>query len=1533
MTRRRVVVLSSALVLLALGLVAAIVVLATTQTDFGREQVRSFLASRLAANVHGKLHIGRIGGSLLTGVTIDSLEIRDELDSLLVATGRITVNYDPRDLVDRRILISHLDIENPVVRLAEDDSLGWNYKRVFRREDRRRLPTQGGGFGDYIIIDSLDLHDLSLTLVMPWMPADSLRGARRDSAIRFNLGRDDAEIRRAGRGFTRSWRWRDGQASFSYVRIADPDSAGQLVAIADARVIGSDPPFTFTNVRGSARRLADSIWLNLPHFDLPASTGSGSGKIVWGSGIPVRYAIKVIGDSVSLADIAWVYPTMPTTGGGRMRLDINNERDPKIVNYAIYEMDVRTTHSHLTGAMTYGVGGPVLRLLDVDLQASPLDFRLIRQFNGKPFPVDWAGTITGTVRGSGGPLHRFVVDEADVVFRDAHVRGAVSRLSGRGMLDILDPALTAFRGFDVVAHELDLRTPRHLFPSFPPLQGWVSGSATLDSVWTDVRFRNGDLVHHDGDGETSRATGQGRVTIGDEYLTYDLSLDADRVAFTTLARSFPQLPLRGSYRGPVRVQGTVEDLAVIASLSGPGGTLAVNGQFDLYPPGFGMRGLARLEDVDLRTLLARTDLPSTRLRVSLDAAMRGDSLANLVGTADVSTERSDYAQLRIHPSNARLRFENGLMRVDTLALETTAARVYGAGALGLVEGRSDSLAVAITVDSLGGLRSALGLRPRIIASGGEAPSSAEVASTNGHAAHANGASGPVPRAGPDSLAGMLWFNGALLGSVRELGVRGDLTGVEIAAGSATAARVTGTVALEDVTADPNGRLQMRLEDFRAGGFRLLDLTADIGLESLTSARVVFGATSPNGPTARLAANLAVHGDTTSALIDDVSISADSASSWRLARPTTFASFGGGWRLDSLELRREGGGRLIALATVPERAPIVATLRADDVPLADVGLFAQSRTPIEGRARFQLDVGGTRTEPTYRVGGTMRDVRMGDVAIEQLNLDGRYADRELVSALDLFRGGRRVITANLALPLDLALVPVEDRLRDAPLRGSIRTDSIELGIVETFTSAIRNSTGRLITNVDVAGTWERPALTGRLAVTDGAFDVPGAGIRLERVEARLGLVGDSVHIERLVAASRREDGQRADTASLSGWARFDDVENPELALRLFARDFRIVNRRSIGRLDVSTASPGLELDGRLDAARLSGSLVLESGQIVIPELVQKRPIDLGDPELLQQLDTTLLGTHRYLPSGPNRFVQGLQLQGVRLIIGEQVWLRSSEANIKLGGEVAVTKDPAPQNQRARLALEGTLSAARGTYKLDLGLVQRTFEVDTGRVVFYGDAELNPALDISALHTVRQYNKQDVRIRVHIGGTLEQPVLTLSSAEGLPISQPVLLSYLVSGQPTLDVGSTSTAASVLLPTAGSLLGNLITDRSGGLLDYVQVQTAGVQGLGLREVLEDRNARTSIFAGTSLGVGKQLTDRTFVSATAGLCRIFQPTDDTSVRDLVGVKVEHRFNHGFSLEVGSEPSSSDVLCRPIRGLIDRPAQLGFDLFRAWTF
>ena len=89
---------------------------------------------------------------------------------------------------------------------------------------------------------------------------------------------------------------------------------------------------------------------------------------------------------------------------------------------------------------------------------------------------------------TGGLVTDFDVTSFNAQWRDSHVRGAVSRFSGSGGLDIMSPALTAFKDFDVNVHSLDLRSIEYLFPAFPKLLGTIAGTATLDSVWTDVRF-------------------------------------------------------------------------------------------------------------------------------------------------------------------------------------------------------------------------------------------------------------------------------------------------------------------------------------------------------------------------------------------------------------------------------------------------------------------------------------------------------------------------------------------------------------------------------------------------------------------------------------------------------------------------------------------------------------------------------------------------------------------------------------------------------------------------------------------------------------------------------------------------------------------------------------------------------------------------------------------------------------------------------------------------------------------------------------
>src|ERR1043166_9846758 len=127
MRRRQLVLLVSVFTLMVAVFVAVITRGVGVGTDAGREQIRFLIEQQLARSVRGgKIHIGRISGGLLTRFTIDTFAIRDDRDSLLLSTGRVTADYDPRDLLDKRLQLRNVNVEHPYLRLQQYPAGDWN---------------------------------------------------------------------------------------------------------------------------------------------------------------------------------------------------------------------------------------------------------------------------------------------------------------------------------------------------------------------------------------------------------------------------------------------------------------------------------------------------------------------------------------------------------------------------------------------------------------------------------------------------------------------------------------------------------------------------------------------------------------------------------------------------------------------------------------------------------------------------------------------------------------------------------------------------------------------------------------------------------------------------------------------------------------------------------------------------------------------------------------------------------------------------------------------------------------------------------------------------------------------------------------------------------------------------------------------------------------------------------------------------------------------------------------------------------------
>jgi len=1384
-TRRRRVVLASAAAIFTLFGLCVVGAVFITRTSFGRERVRQVLQSFLQHSVHGSVYVGNISEGFFGGVTVDSFAIRDPDDSLFISVGHVSVSYDLRDLLDRRIALKNVYAEHPIVYLRQHENGEWNFRRIFASNGLSGPKAPGRGLGDYIVIDTAVVRSGTFMLTLPWHISPHLRGRARDSVLHFELTRKDHEFRRTKEGYARTWRWTKANAVANRIRIADPDSAGMLFALADVDGVESDPPFTFRDVRGTVRQLGDSIWVDVPHVALPNSVAHGQGKIVWGSDLPVRYNIHIIGDTVSMRDVAWIYPTLPTTGGGRTALDIVSQpKNPHLIDYVLTNMDVHSTRSRLLGRMTFVLGEDTLGVKDVQLTASPVNFDLLRTLNGKPFPYDWQGDITGTVKASGGNVARFKVEEAKLTFADAHVPGAITKGTATGEVNIYAPAFTAFNGLLVNVETLDLRTPQYLNPLFPRLHGTISGHAMLDSSWLDVRFRDAEIFHHDGNAPVSRATGSGRVTWGEQYLTYDLTMVADSLSFTAMQQSYPYLPFRGSFAGPVRVTGQSPDLTVSASLSGPAGVLTYDGRMDMEEPVYGAHGQGTLAGVDMQRLFGNPKIPVTSFNGVYGVDVTGDSITTLTGAVQLHSAASTVGKAPFLPSVALLRFDKGMLTVDSAFVQTADGKLAAHGTLGLAPDRIGTLDYDLTLDSFSALDRLLG------------------------------------RTTPSTINGMGHVTGQVAGSIDTLNVTGQLLMHNLSYGANKAERATGTLALRDVTRTPSGTVNVSLDTIATRFIPFTRMAASIRMSDARHGEFnadVIGAEQIGGAAS---GTIAMGDSSVTVRFDSAHVILDSLNRYHLAAPTTVVADASAVQADSIVLERTQGGAV-----------------------------------------------------------AMRGIRVAGDSI----------------------------------------------------RGSLRTDALDLAMLQLFGSRVTRMHGRLDASVNVNGTMRAPNLAGAITLNDGSVFVPSIGGRFNNIVAKIALTGDTVFVRQLTVETNKE---RHGILAVDGHVVLAPTQ-PIFALRVQAKDFRAIDQRGLASLDLSTSRP-ITLDGPYDGATVRGGVLVNRGSVYIPELIQKRVVDLNDPELYDVIDTTLAQNRALLPEPPTDFSKNLRLNDVGVDIGDDVWLRSDEANIKLGGSLNVTMSGAGTGvaSGSQLALQGTLRTVRGTYRLNIvPLVQPIFDVESGTLRFFGTPGLDPALNITAINTVRKpsqsVNHQDVRIRATIGGTLSSPTLTLSSADNLPLTQSDLLSYLITGEPAfaLDYNSQTYVdqlAAVAIRSAGNVISSAIP-RS--VFDVVELQTAGARDPN--SAAREENPTLYNLLNTRAVLGKQLNNNLFLNFSTGFCA-------ENFKNNLGFRLEYRLAQTYRVLFGLEPGSSELTCSRspgVQSIQQTPPQFGFDLFRSWRF
>ena len=1477
------------LVVVALLLVAAVYLV--SNTDWGRERVRRYVLNLIQSNSHGIVHIGSVTGNLLHGVTLHDVVITDSARAPFVKADEIWANYSLFTLRGKKLQFSHVKLVRPVIVIDKQPGGKWNYDRIFPRDTTTSTGKKPNGWGTWIRFSDVTVVDGDLAVRSPWSPDESLTAGQKNDAIRRALGPEGrlAVVQVRG-GYQKVSTFHKINALFPLVRLEDPAYKTRLIDVAALKMIAEPfrPPVAdVRGLTGTFEFTGDSVWWKGARAAFPATKLSGDGRYYINNG---NMHLRLHADPVDPSDVRWAMVNLPEQGSGK--LDFGLDWVGKKSVYTLQNMNVTLVRSHVTGQVEVTVTD-TLAYRNGDLHFTTFDTQLLTKlFPTMKFPRPL--TLTGQAKFNGGE-HSLAVN-ADVVVDD--------RLSGRSHLvanGTMGLANGVFNAKDLHVRMLPLQMllAKALAPTLK-LTGTMTGTATLNGTTAGLMTAVGDVTEVE-NGAVTHATGRaGMRVVGIPY--YDVDAQMHPLALSTLGKYMPTVGLRGNATGPLRLKGQENNLAINTQLTfSDGGYLDLRGTLDLFSKATGYDVTFNTRRLNPSTVIANG--PKASLTAVGSARGRGTDPATMQAQIVANVAPSTIDTVAIDSANVRVAIANGIARFDTLAVDLPQGIVEAKGTFGLAPGHTGTLTYHVAIDSLSHIAgliskdtSVVKPRPGILAAriAKAKADSARIAKATQVERAVTGR--PVPRIAVDTpqaiaknqLSGSARADGVATGNIRNFSLKGTASGSNIVAQGNTVGSFTADYDwINARTPQSQVKVNAQARQVNAAGFSLDSVGAKLTYAKPNgTAEIVVSQDNQRNYTAN--ANFVLNKVRNELQLNNLRLQFDT-SVWASTHPASVHWGQVGIDVDNLELRNGANGRIYVNGLVPKQGSANLDIAVDNLNIGDVTALLQSGLNATGLVSLNVHATGTLENPAFKgvFGGT--NLVYNGTTLPEVHGNVDYANQTLTGRAEAMRAGEApFLVAEGTVPINLALSGVTGSRfpTDRQIALNITADSLPFELIPQLSQYVSNVKGNASGSFKVAGSLNKPQLTGQFAFHQGQAHIVPAGINLTQIEASIRMVGDSVVIDSVAANSKGR-------ILLTGGIGLGSLSAPSYDLKLVTQSAEVLNTKQRGRLVVSA---NLAMLGPTKDPHVTGTVRLRDGVVWIPPPDNKNLVGQGDPALFNVLDTAVLSDKELFP-GQSPLLANLRMD-VDLSIDRDVFVRSREANIEVYSDepLGVHVNRAKQT----LVLDGVILSERGTYTF----MTRQFNIKRGSATFINSTELNPTLQATGEYEVKQPNREAISIQIVVGGTVRSPNISLTSDAQPPIAQSDLLSYLAFGQESSSLlqlegsGLTNGGSGTNVVGAGAALAS--RQLAGIALGVVADQVAGEAARSLGAdvfTITPADVQTDVgnfLRATQFEFGKYIKSHTFVEVKSPL--------DPKALQRPGISVVHRFGgtRGYRLETG---------------------------------
>jgi translocation and assembly module TamB len=518
----------------------------------------------------------------------------------------------------------------------------------------------------------------------------------------------------------------------------------------------------------------------------------------------------------------------------------------------------------------------------------------------------------------------------------------------------------------------------------------------------------------------------------------------------------------------------------------------------------------------------------------------------------------------------------------------------------------------------------------------------------------------------------------------------------------------------------------------------------------------------------------------------------------------------------------GSGRLHGQARLSETT-VDAALVIEQLDLEDLAL-AGPAPPFEGRIDGRLELSGSSAGPDGQLTLRLSELRSDDEAMDELpalsaSLDGNLGNGRAALTGELAGLGTTPLTVEAEFPLALSLTPFDVSVDEtAPLSLVSNWTGEASQLMAVLPVDVFTLTGQLSLNTQLGGTVNDPVFTGDVKLEEGVYENFTSGTLLRPL--RMAITGANDHL-RFELEGR--DGNKG-RLSAEGDLALGDVD---------ATSFEVVARLDkatlVRRDDVTASLSGeIKLAGSPEKAELAGQIQ--------SELIEVRLVDDLPPSVVELEVEDLADADEEQP--PAEAAQGGPEIGLDLAIDlpRRVFVRGRGLESEWTGRFQVT------GSAEKPEIVGHMEPLRGSFTF----AGKRFDLEDSRISFAGGTNLDPDLDISAVHTGKE-----IKAIILITGPASAPEFELTSEPELPDDE--ILAQVLFGRSS---GQLSAGEAVQLASA---LASLTGTSGPGILDFARAQ------LGV-DVLEFTPGEDEDETGR-LRAGRYLDDRTYIQLEQGM------------------------------------------------------------------